>query len=268
MLRQLVISCLIATIVLPAAARTRPHYGGTLRVEIEGDPWQRPNSLARRLTLDGLTRMDSDGVVHPSLAAAWRSENEDHRWEFRLRPGARFHDGSLVTSASVVTALSAACSASCPWTEIHAVGASVIFTGDSPMPSLPALLAGDEFLIAADVGGNIGTGPFQLNGFNNAVLTLTANERLLAGAALRGCGRNSRSSLHPRSVARPECRPRRSRRGSSRAVAPGSRAAAHRASIAAINAARALCFQLPARSAIPICAGQLRWPSIAARSPT
>ena len=167
--------------MLPAAARTRPHYGGTLRVEIEGDPWQRPNSLARRLTLDGLTRMDSDGVVHPSLAAAWRSENEDHRWEFRLRPGARFHDGSLVTSASVVTALSAACSASCPWTEIHAVGASVIFTGDSPMPSLPALLAGDEFLIAADVGGNIGTGPFQLNGFNNAVLTLTANESCWQG---------------------------------------------------------------------------------------
>jgi MarR-like DNA-binding transcriptional regulator SgrR of sgrS sRNA len=49
------------------------------------------------------------------------------------------------------------------------------------MPSLPALLAGDEFLIAADAGGNIGTGPFQLNGFNNAVLTLTANESCWQG---------------------------------------------------------------------------------------
>ena len=49
------------------------------------------------------------------------------------------------------------------------------------MPNLPALLAGDEFLIAADAGGNIGTGPFQLNGFNNAVLTLTANENCWQG---------------------------------------------------------------------------------------
>ena len=166
---------------LPAVARTRPHYGGTLRVEIEGDPWQRPGGLARRLTLDGLTRMDSDGAAHPSLAVAWRSENEDHRWEFRLRSGVRFHDGSVVTSVAVVTALTAACSASCPWTAIHAVGASVIFTGDSPMPSLPALLAGDEYLVAADAGGNIGTGPFQLSGFNNAMLTLTANESCWQG---------------------------------------------------------------------------------------
>jgi peptide/nickel transport system substrate-binding protein len=57
----------------------------------------------------------------------------------------------------------------------------VVFTGDAPMPNLPALLAGDEFLIAADAGGNIGTGPFQLNGFNNAVLTLTANENCWQG---------------------------------------------------------------------------------------
>ena len=176
MLRRLAISCLIAAMALPAAARTRPHYGGTLRVEIEGDPWTRPNGLARQLTLDGLTRMDSDGVAHPALAVAWKAENENHRWEFRVRTGVRFHDGSLLTSVAVVTALSAACSANCPWTAIHAVGASVIFTGDSPMPNLPALLAGDEFLIAADAGGNIGTGPFHLNGFNNAVLTLTAND--------------------------------------------------------------------------------------------
>ncbi len=63
MLRRVAISCAIALLALPAAARTRPHYGGTLRVEIEGDPWQQPDGLARRLTLDGLTRMDADGVV-------------------------------------------------------------------------------------------------------------------------------------------------------------------------------------------------------------
>ena len=42
---------------LPAGARTRPHYGGTLRVEIEGDPWERPDGIARRLVYDGLTSL-------------------------------------------------------------------------------------------------------------------------------------------------------------------------------------------------------------------
>ena len=181
MLRQVAISCLLATMALPAAARTRPHYGGTLRVEIEGDPWQRPGGLARRLMLDGLTRMEANGAAHPALAVSWKSENQDHRWVFRLRSGVHFHDGAPLTSAAVVTALNAACSANCPWTAIHAVGASVIFTGDSPMPNLPELLAGDEYLIANDPGGNIGTGPFQSDGFKDAVLTLSANDNCWQG---------------------------------------------------------------------------------------
>jgi hypothetical protein len=53
---------------LHAAAHTRPHYGGTLRIEIEGDPWQKPDGLARRLVLDGLTAMSPDGSVEPALA--------------------------------------------------------------------------------------------------------------------------------------------------------------------------------------------------------
>jgi len=180
-LRQVAISCLLATMALPAAARTRPHYGGTLRVEIEGDPWQRPGGLARRLMLDGLTRMEADGVAHPALAVSWKPENQDHRWTFRLRSDVHFHDDAPLTAAAVVTALNAACGATCPWSAIHAIGSSIIFTGDSPMPNLPALLAGDEYLIANDPGGNIGTGPFQLNGFNNAVLTLSANDNCWQG---------------------------------------------------------------------------------------
>jgi MarR-like DNA-binding transcriptional regulator SgrR of sgrS sRNA len=168
-------------LALTTSARTRPHYGGTLRVEIEGDPWQRAGSLARRLTLDGLTRMDADGAAHPALAVRWESENEDHRWQFRLRPGVHFHDGSPLTSVAVVTALNAVCGTNCPWTAIHAVGSSVVFTGDAPMPNLPALLSGEEYLIAGDAGGNIGTGPFQLNGFNNGVLTLAANDNCWQG---------------------------------------------------------------------------------------
>jgi MarR-like DNA-binding transcriptional regulator SgrR of sgrS sRNA len=177
-----------ALLALPAAARTRPHYGGTLRVEIEGEPWQRPGGLARRLVFDGLTSMSADGTPQPALATEWKSEDNDHRWQFRLRSGVHFHDGTALTSLNVVASLTTLCTAGCPWTAIHAVGSSVIFTSDSPMPNLPSLLAGDLYRIALTVSengatpaGNIGTGPFQLKGFSDGVLTLAANDNCWQG---------------------------------------------------------------------------------------
>ena len=188
MLRQAAISCLIATLALPAAARTRPHYGGTLRAEIAGEPWQRPGGLARRLVFDGLASIGADGLPQPALAIEWKSEDNDHRWQFRLRPGVRFHDGTPLTSVNVVASLNTICTAGCPWTAVHAVGSEVVFTGDSPMPNLPSLLAGDEYRIALTVtengatpSGSIGTGPFQLTGFSNGVLTLAANDNCWQG---------------------------------------------------------------------------------------
>jgi peptide/nickel transport system substrate-binding protein len=198
-LRRLATSCLlspvglgalglVALVVPPAAARNRPHYGGTLHVEIAGDPWQRPNGLARRLVLDGLTTIDADGAVRPSLADEWESENSNHRWQFRLRPGVHFHDGTPLTSVVVVASLMESCPANCPWTAVRAAGSSIVFTGDAPMPSLPALLAADQFLISLTVSvdgkvrnGVTGTGPFQVNGFNNGTLSLIANDACWQG---------------------------------------------------------------------------------------
>jgi MarR-like DNA-binding transcriptional regulator SgrR of sgrS sRNA len=174
---------LFAVMVLQASPRTRPHYGGTLRVEIEGDPWQHPGGIARRLVYDGLTSIGASGAVQPALAIAWESDSDDHRWQMRLRPGVRFHDGSPLTTTAVVVSLTTSCAADCPWATVRAVGSAVVFTGDSPMPNLPALLAGDQYLIGLittaegkTAGDGIGTGPYQLTGFNNGVLTLAANE--------------------------------------------------------------------------------------------
>jgi peptide/nickel transport system substrate-binding protein len=186
--RRFAISFLILATALSAAARTRPHYGGTLRVEIAGDPWERPAGVARRLVYDGLTQLDASGALRPALALTWEQDNNFHRWQFRLRPSVRFQDGSSLTSAAVVASLTASCSANCPWDAVKAVGSLVVFTNDSAMPNLPGLLASDEFLIAltaaADgksAAGAIGTGPFQVTGFNNGVLTLAANENCWAG---------------------------------------------------------------------------------------
>lgn len=187
-----------------AWGRTRPHYGGTLHVEVEGDAWQGADGLARRLVFDGLTSLDADGVVQPALATGWQSDDNNHRWEFRLRSNAQFQDGLPVTAAAVVMSLNLSCNASCPWSAVRAVGSSVVFTSESPLPNLPSLLAGDAFLIqltrTADgqaPGQPTGTGAYQVAptagsivGSNvvsgvastaSNILTLTANENCWRG---------------------------------------------------------------------------------------
>jgi peptide/nickel transport system substrate-binding protein len=134
--------------------------------------------------------MSPDGSVEPALAVEWKSENDDHRWQFKLRAGVHFHDGTALNAGNVVASLTAICGAGCPWTSVRAVGSSVVFLADAPLPNLPQLLAEDEFRIAlsgvetnAAQAGSIGTGPFQFASFSNGVLTLAANENCWQGRA-------------------------------------------------------------------------------------
>ena len=185
MLRRSAISILLAlvTFVPPVYARSRPHYGGTLRVEISGDPWRGTDAIARRLVFDGLTELDASGAVEPALAIHWQSSDNGHHWQFRVRDGVRFQDGTQLTADAVAQSLNLACASNCPWTSIRAVGPAVVFTCDSPLPNLPDLLASDVFLIAAprtpnSQAGNqpIGTGPFQVAQSTGNDLRLAANE--------------------------------------------------------------------------------------------
>src|SRR3569833_2810691 len=91
--RRLAISVVLVLALTSASARTRTHYGGTLRVEVAGDGWERPTGVARRLVYDGLTQLDASGVLRPALAIAWEQDNNFHRWQFRVRPGVRFTMG-------------------------------------------------------------------------------------------------------------------------------------------------------------------------------
>ena len=186
MLLRFAISALLVCAALPACARTRPHYGGTLRIETQSDPWQTPDGIARRLVLDTLTTVDDGGGARPALALRWESQNADHRWEFWIRTGVHFQDGTLLTSDAVASALADTCShagAGCPWRAVHAVGPSVVFTSDSPVPDLPELLGQTEFAIARQdaTGAVLGTGPFRVTGFANGALTLVANDDCWAG---------------------------------------------------------------------------------------
>jgi ABC-type dipeptide transport system, periplasmic component len=172
-----------ALCALPAWARTRPHYGGALRIETAGDAWQGRDAIARRLVYEGLTTLDAGGGLKPALAVSWQSDDNSHRWQFRLRPGVRFHDGSALTATAVVQSLTLACATNCPWTAVRAVGSTVVFTSDSSFPNLPDVLASDVFLISLPrtpttpaSSQAIGTGPFEVTQMSGNVTIVTANE--------------------------------------------------------------------------------------------
>jgi oligopeptide transport system substrate-binding protein len=86
-------------------AATQGRRGGTLSVAVLDprplDP-ARADGLEDELVLgnmfDGLTSLDPAGAVRPATAASWSSDPSLRRWEFRLRPDARWSDGSPVRS--------------------------------------------------------------------------------------------------------------------------------------------------------------------------
>jgi peptide/nickel transport system substrate-binding protein len=51
------------------------------------------NNATRQQLYDALVDGDARGVLRPRLAEAWRTL-DDRTWEFRLREGVRFHDGT------------------------------------------------------------------------------------------------------------------------------------------------------------------------------
>jgi len=181
--RRFATSGVLLCCALAACGRTRPHYGGALRVDTVGDPWQGPEGLARRLTMDGLTRLDAVGPVRPALALRWESQNGDHRWQFWIRPNVQFPDGTPLTADGIAASLAQSCRDACPWTKVHAVGSSVVFNSDSPEPDLPVQLAQSKFLIAHQniQGGLEGTGPFRVTGFPNGVMLFAANDDYWGG---------------------------------------------------------------------------------------
>lgn len=59
-----------------------------------------PNMAASRYLYDTLADRDADGRPQPGIATSW-TLLDDHTWEFRLRPGVKFHDGSPLTAEDV-----------------------------------------------------------------------------------------------------------------------------------------------------------------------
>ena len=187
-LRLLVVSSL--WLVAWAGAANRPEYGGTLRVSVHIAPVSldpadntQPDSIARRditaLLFDTLVSIDDLGRVQPGLAVSWQAAPDQQRWQFHVRPGVKFDDGSPLTTAAVAASLRTAH----PGWNVSEVEDSVVIAVDSANPVLPAELAQARYaIVKRSLGKLSGTGPFHVADWQpGKSLLLAANEEYWGG---------------------------------------------------------------------------------------
>ena len=188
----LAISSLLVS-ALAAHAETRPQYGGTLHVGFSEalsslDPIDavQDDSFARRsvtsLIFDTLVTIDSSGRMQPSLAESWQETSGNRRWQFRLRRGIKFHDGTPLTAQSVAASLHV----SNPSWNVAVEGESVILELEAADPGLPAELAlTRNAIVKRDANGRLnGTGPFRIADWQpGKILSLAADDNCWRGRA-------------------------------------------------------------------------------------
>jgi ABC-type transport system substrate-binding protein len=182
----------ILAIAIRSSAETRPHYGGILRITLQSAP----NALeipvnaaptdywdaARVLSLvgDTLVALDAQARPQPALTVAWQSDATERHWQFTLRHGVKFHDGSAASPAAIAQILGAIH----PTWIIRASADSISIDSDTPLPSLLAELAlPRNILLKRNANGvPIGTGPFLIAEWQpGKLLKLAANEESWAG---------------------------------------------------------------------------------------
>lgn len=177
----------------PLAAQMRPHYGGTLRVELRAqvttlDPADvaatPEQSLARDklggLVFDSLVRMDEAGRPQPSLAVSWQHDPDWKQWQFRLRSSIRFHDSSPLTPSAVAMSLQENRTG---W-RVSVFGETLLIQADAPLPDLLHDLAGPRgWIVRRSADGSLaGTGPFRIDQWEAGVRgVFVANEDYWAG---------------------------------------------------------------------------------------
>jgi peptide/nickel transport system substrate-binding protein len=155
------------------AASRRPQTGGTLRVQISErlltiDPRQWPaesmSAAAERvesLIFDRLVRLDEHGNAQPALAISWQHDAQSKTWQFRLRDGVKFSDGSPLTPTVAALALQQLLGASF---DVSATPDSIAILAEHSLPDFPIELATGRYFIfhSADDNSLAGTGPFRV----------------------------------------------------------------------------------------------------------
>ncbi|GHU10945.1 diguanylate phosphodiesterase [Spirochaetia bacterium] len=167
------------------AQSLKPSEGGELRFGLISepatlDPLSSSNTADGRSILfnvfEGLVKPESDGGLKPAIAESYTIEQNGLVYNFRLRQGVRFHDGSAVTAEDVEFTLDTAVKAGYTgFTQIS----TIEITGDSAARGIRITLKAPdvEFLPYLTLGivpknnanretNAIGTGPYKIESYN------------------------------------------------------------------------------------------------------
>jgi hypothetical protein len=184
-----------------ALAATHPRSGGTLRVELHAasvsfDPreWQAgsldsaTNEKLAGLMFERLIELDNYGRFQPLLATDWSHDGSFKHWQFTIRPGVKFSDGTPLTAADVMTALQPLLPAT---QQISASSNAILIQSSAPAPDLLEQLASGRYFVYRMLSGGqlAGTGPFILgetpaapaNTASGAHLYFRANDEAWSG---------------------------------------------------------------------------------------
>lgn len=131
--------------------------------------------FSRLQMTESLIGIDNNAQPYPLLATKWQVSDDGLTWKFDIREHVMFHDGSLMTVASVVDSLKHTVSKpgvirQVPIKEIKAVGHSVVIQLTSRYRALPAVLAHYSTGIVSPSSFNedgeithlFATGPYQI----------------------------------------------------------------------------------------------------------
>ena len=200
-----VIACLFAVTVSPMAAQEAAQEAAetTLRVGLTGAPPSKGNpyqnlgttsNLVWPAFYDTLTYRDNEGAIVPGLATSWERDGPK-TWIFHLRPGVQFSNGEPLTADSVKVTFDMLRSdeargfswqreiASYPAVDVIDDLTVAIHT-DAPDLLTPGLLTGlyiapAKYLTEMGYQGlqdaPVGSGPFAVERWEPAKITLTAN---------------------------------------------------------------------------------------------
>ena len=172
---RVVVSVLVVFLIgTSLAASTVPQFGGTLRVEMTEriatiDPRQWPSAPGKAtaaerldsLVFDRLVRLDRHGTLQPALAISWKHDAQSKRWQFRLRDGVKFSDGTPLTPTIAALALQQLLGVSI---DVSATSDSVVAQCQHASPDLLSELATGSYFIfhTAEDNSMTGTGPFRV----------------------------------------------------------------------------------------------------------
>jgi ABC-type transport system substrate-binding protein len=127
------------------------------------------------LILETLVTVDDSGHPHAALAASWQASPTNQHWQFHLRRGVKFHDGTALTPEVAAASLRAGN----PSWNVSADADSVVIERGIADPEMLAELALPRNAIAKrnTEGSPSGTGPFHIVDWQPGKrLTLAAEE--------------------------------------------------------------------------------------------